>query len=75
MGGGMPCGCAGNGFWEIFVPGVQAGEKYKYEIIARDGRMLPLKSDPLAFAAELRQRLHPSWWIATRFARALCRPA
>ncbi|MEA3073971.1 MAG: 1,4-alpha-glucan branching enzyme, partial [Alphaproteobacteria bacterium] len=21
----------GNGFWEIFVPGVQAGEKYKYE--------------------------------------------
>ncbi|HEY7247233.1 MAG TPA: 1,4-alpha-glucan branching protein GlgB [Xanthobacteraceae bacterium] len=46
----------GNGFWEIFVPGVQAGEKYKYEIIAGEGRLLPLKSDPLAFAAELRPR-------------------
>jgi 1,4-alpha-glucan branching enzyme len=44
----------GNGFWEIFVPEAGAGDKYKYEIIGPDGRMLPLKSDPLAFAAELR---------------------
>lgn len=44
----------GNGFWEIFVPGAHAGAKYKYEIIGSDGRMLPLKSDPMAFAAELR---------------------
>ena len=46
----------GNGFWEIFVPEARAGDKYKYEIIGPDGRMLPLKSDPLAFAAELRPR-------------------
>ena len=44
----------GNGFWEIFVPEARAGDKYKYEIIGPDGRMLPLKSDPLAFAGELR---------------------
>jgi 1,4-alpha-glucan branching enzyme len=44
----------GNGLWEIFVPEARAGNKYKYEIIGPDGRMLPLKSDPLAFAAELR---------------------
>ena len=44
----------GNGFWEIFVPEAKAGAKYKYEIIGPDGRMLPLKSDPLAFAAEVR---------------------
>jgi len=44
----------GNGFWEIFVPGAVAGDKYKYEIIAADGHRLPLKSDPVAFAAELR---------------------
>ncbi len=44
----------GNGFWEIFVPGAGPGDRYKYEIIGPDGRMLPLKSDPLAFAAELR---------------------
>jgi 1,4-alpha-glucan branching enzyme len=46
----------GNGFWEIFVPEARAGDKYKYEIIGPDGRMLPLKSDPVAFAAELRPK-------------------
>ena len=44
----------GNGFWEIFIPDAKAGSKYKYEIIGRDGKMLPLKSDPVAFAAEVR---------------------
>lgn len=44
----------GNGYWEIFVPGGRAGDKYKYEIVARDGALLPLKSDPMAFAAEMR---------------------
>jgi 1,4-alpha-glucan branching enzyme len=44
----------GNGFWEIFVPQAKPGDKYKYELVGADGRMLPLKSDPLAFAAELR---------------------
>jgi 1,4-alpha-glucan branching enzyme len=44
----------GNGFWEIFVPEAKDGTRYKYEIIGTDGYMLPLKSDPLAFAAERR---------------------
>jgi len=44
----------GNGYWEIFVPGARAGDHYKYEIIAADGQMVPLKSDPVAFAAEVR---------------------
>jgi 1,4-alpha-glucan branching enzyme len=44
----------GNGFWEIFIPGARAGDKYKYEIVSADGRLLPLKSDPVGFAAELR---------------------
>jgi 1,4-alpha-glucan branching enzyme len=46
----------GNGFWEIFVPEAKPGDKYKYELIGQDGHMLPLKSDPLAAAAELRPR-------------------
>ena len=46
----------GNGFWEIFVPEARAGDKYKYEIVDPDGNLLPLKSDPLAFAAELRPK-------------------
>lgn len=44
----------GSGYWEIFVPGAKASDRYKYEIIAASGRLLPLKSDPFAFAAEVR---------------------
>ena len=44
----------GNGYWEIFVPGARAGDRYKYEVADRDGRLLPLKADPIAFAAEMR---------------------
>jgi 1,4-alpha-glucan branching enzyme len=42
------------GVWELFVPGVQAGARYKYELHARDGKLLPLKADPYGRAAELR---------------------
>src|SRR5215510_291499 len=43
----------GNGFWEIFVPGARVGDRYKYEILGAHG-LLPLKSDPVAFATEVR---------------------
>ena len=36
----------GNGLWEIFVPGVGSGAKYKFELLDGDGRLLPLKNDP-----------------------------
>ncbi|MEP7101015.1 MAG: 1,4-alpha-glucan branching protein GlgB [Burkholderiales bacterium] len=42
------------GVWEIFLPGVGAGAKYKYQIRARDGRVLPQKADPYALQSELR---------------------
>ncbi|MDE2629304.1 MAG: 1,4-alpha-glucan branching enzyme, partial [Burkholderiales bacterium] len=42
------------GVWEIFLPGVSAGARYKYQIRARDGRVLPHKADPYALQAELR---------------------
>ncbi len=35
-----------NGLWEIFVPGVGSGEKYKFELLDRNGHLLPLKNDP-----------------------------
>jgi 1,4-alpha-glucan branching enzyme len=41
-----------SGVWEIFIPGARPGAHYKYEIKARNGEMLPLKSDPVAFFAE-----------------------
>ncbi len=40
-----------SGIWELFVPGVEQGTKYKFEIRTQDGR-LRIKADPLAFAAE-----------------------
>ncbi len=42
------------GVWEIFLPGVQLGAKYKFEIRAADGRVLPVRADPYARQAELR---------------------
>ncbi len=42
----------GNGIFEIFIPGIEAGAIYKYEIIGADGQLLPLRSDPLALAME-----------------------
>jgi 1,4-alpha-glucan branching enzyme len=42
------------GVWEIFIPGEFAGARYKYEIAGAGGGLLPLRSDPLAFASELR---------------------
>jgi 1,4-alpha-glucan branching enzyme len=44
------------GIWELFVPDVSAGVHYKFEIIAQDDRLLPLKTDPLAFAGRVPAR-------------------
>ena len=41
------------GVWEIFVPGLQDGDLYKFEILDARGR-IARKSDPYAFAAQLR---------------------
>ncbi|HXW30539.1 MAG TPA: 1,4-alpha-glucan branching protein GlgB [Xanthobacteraceae bacterium] len=43
-----------SGLWEIFLPGVQEGTVYKYEILGADGTLQPLKADPIGFASELR---------------------
>jgi 1,4-alpha-glucan branching enzyme len=40
------------GVWEIFIPRLSSGERYKYEIVSHDGVVLPLKADPLARATE-----------------------
>jgi 1,4-alpha-glucan branching enzyme len=43
-----------SGLWEIFAPGIAEGAVYKFEIVAADGSLQPLKADPFGFAAELR---------------------
>ena len=42
------------GVWEIFLPGVAMGARYKFEILAADGQVLPARADPYARQAELR---------------------
>jgi 1,4-alpha-glucan branching enzyme len=34
------------GTWDIFVPGIEPGCKYKFELLDAGGAMLPLKADP-----------------------------
>ncbi|MCL2664136.1 MAG: 1,4-alpha-glucan branching protein GlgB [Defluviitaleaceae bacterium] len=42
-----------SGVWEIFIPGLKNGDKYKFEIISKAGSRI-LKSDPYGFFHELR---------------------
>jgi 1,4-alpha-glucan branching enzyme len=44
------------GVFELFVPGLVAGELYKYELQDANGTLLPLKTDPVGQAAEMRPR-------------------
>ncbi len=45
-----------SGIWELFVPGLDEGSLYKFEILSRENGHLGLKSDPYAFAGELRPK-------------------
>jgi 1,4-alpha-glucan branching enzyme len=42
------------GVWELFLPGLGEGTRYKYELLGADGSLLPLRADPFAFRSELR---------------------
>ncbi len=69
------------GVWELFVPRLNAGALYKFEIVGADGRVLPRKADPLARATErppatasiVAPLLNMEWtdgdWMATRAGR------
>jgi 1,4-alpha-glucan branching enzyme len=43
-----------SGIWELFLPELDEGAIYKFEIIGPSDVLLPLKSDPYAFRSELR---------------------
>ncbi|WP_018651741.1 1,4-alpha-glucan branching protein GlgB [Actinobacillus capsulatus] len=44
---------AESGIWDIFIPNIDAGALYKFELLDSHGQ-LRLKSDPYAFASQLR---------------------
>ena len=51
------------GVWEIFLPGLAAGVRYKFELVSREGELLPQKADPYALQSRTapghRQRRRP----------------
>ncbi len=69
------------GVWEIFLPGIGAGARYKYELLGPRGELLPLRADPFGFKSEKRpanasivaappaHRWSDDDWLATRVAR------
>ncbi len=56
-----------SGVWELFVPGIGAGELYKFEVLGADGR-LRLKADPLAFSMQVRPETASRVWDPSAFA-------
>ena len=40
------------GVWELFIPRLDVGARYKFALVGPDGNRLPLKADPLARATE-----------------------
>jgi 1,4-alpha-glucan branching enzyme len=74
-----------SGIWELFVPGVLPGSRYKFELRTSDGK-LRLKADPLAFRTEVPPRNasvvfesqyewgDTAWMEQRRSADALVRP-
>ena len=42
-----------SGFWNIFIPNINEGDIYKYEIITKQGVSM-LKADPYAYGSEVR---------------------
>ena len=66
------------GVWELFVPQVDTGALYKYEIKDWHGELLPLKADPYGLSAEHAPRTasvvtdlagitwHDDSWLANR---------
>ena len=69
------------GVWELFVPRIGPGSRYKYDIIGPDGARVPQKADPVArqtepppatasvVAAPDRFRWHDEAWMASRAER------
>jgi 1,4-alpha-glucan branching enzyme len=51
-----PMRVRGMGYWELFIPHAKPGDRYKFDMIGQHGQHLPLKADPLAFAAEVRPK-------------------
>lgn len=56
-----------SGIWDIFIPHLTEGTLYKFELISKEGRLLPLKSDPYGFYQELRPHTASIVWDRKKY--------
>lgn len=79
--GVTPLALRQEGLWEGFVPGLKAGERYKYRVASKVGGRYSDKADPFAFHTEtpphrasvvwdLRHDWEDEAWMASRAARS-----
>ncbi|NGX47590.1 MAG: 1,4-alpha-glucan branching enzyme GlgB [Chlamydiae bacterium] len=54
------------GVWEIFMPGLSEGEKYKFEIVTKEDER-KIKTDPVAHFAEMRPKNSSIVFDVSRF--------
>ena len=71
----------GAGIWELFVPRVAPGSKYKFDIVGPDGTTVPWKADPVGRQTEMPPQTasvvpqlddwswHDNRWMADRAVR------
>ena len=50
------------GVWELFIPGIKAGDLYKYHVASRYNGYRANKADPYGFASELRPNTASRVW-------------
>ena len=56
-----------SGLWEIFIPGLQQGTVYKFEIKTRYKGYVATKSDPFALCSEMRPNTASVVWDLDRY--------
>ena len=57
----------GSGLWEIFIPGLQQGDLYKFEVKSRHHGYLVVKSDPYAHLSEMRPNTSSVIWDLSHY--------
>ena len=56
-----------SGIWDIFIPGLDEGALYKYEIKGSEMPLPSLKSDPVGFFSELRPKTASIVWNLDKY--------
>jgi len=56
-----------SGLWEIFIPGLKQGDRYKYEIKTRYMGYTAVKTDPFGLCAEMRPNTASVVWDLNRY--------